>query len=427
MASVSEDSFYYGPALEAFGRISSLAKSTGELPTYSELCTDPVISEESRRTLLKTKEPPAQGKISSVKLVRGLEKYRKLRGLYFQAESTLKALQEPKVDLDVMLDEQTNTLTKLRASADKKNEIHTIGYKGSDYLFKEAMYGKGITLVPTGFAAWDTVNGGFPETGLVTLAGSTGGGKTTLALQMMKNMAERGFDVALVSLEMTEIEVTYRLLSNVGEVPVTKLLRKAVTKGEKKRIKKGYKRFKAKLKKLKSKYSIWAPDEEITIEDALFNLKPYGYKVIIVDYASLLSTGAMDDDWKALKNISRTAKRFANANKTLIILLAQINMDGTIRYSKAIAENSDVLWAWSYTDESRETGLIEFRPLKARNFNPAPFALLHDYTYMKIGDTDDRTIKKLREQSGEVGDKRREKLNKLERDLSVDIEDDDDD
>jgi replicative DNA helicase len=318
-------------------------------------------------------------------------------------------------------------LTKLRSSADKHNQIHTFGHKGSDYLYKEALYGKGIPLIPTGYAGWDTHNGngGVNSTGVFTLGGPTGGGKTAMALQLMQNMTRRGFSVCLVSLEMTEIEVMYRLLSNVGEVPVTKFLGKKLTKGEKFRVKKSYKRYRNKLKKLGTRFSVWAPDEDVTMEDILFSLKPYGYSVIIVDYISLLGTDGSVDEWKALRDASRIAKRYANTNKTLIVLLAQLGADGNLRYAKGIAENSDVMWVWNYTEENRETGLIEIRPVKARNFNPSPFTLLHNYTYMMIGDADDRAIKRLRDQDDGRGEARREKLNKFERDLSVEIDEDD--
>lgn len=425
MGSVSEDSFYHQPTLEAYHRISKIVKNTGEVPTYDEICSDPVISEDTRRSLTKNKELPVKTKSGTRKLIRTVEKYRKLRGLYFSAEETIRAMQQPKVDLDSLLDQNTSVLTRLRASADKHNQVHTFGHKGTDALFKEALYGKGIPLIPTGFAAWDDLNGGVNSTGVFGLGGPTGGGKSAIALQLMHNMTSRGYDTCFVGLEMTEIETMYRFLSNAGEVPITKFLRKKLTKGERLKVKKGYRKFKNKLKKSKTKFSIWAPDEDVSLEDILFSLKPYGYRVIIIDYISLLEVKSGVDEWKALRDVSRVAKRYANANQTLIILLAQLGDNGNLRYARGVSENCDVLWIWSYTDESRETGLIEFRPVKARNFNPTPFTLLHDYTYMKIGDVDDRTIRRLRDQDDGRGESRREKLNKFERDISVEIDEDD--
>lgn len=426
LASLSEDHFYHEPTKEAFKRIRKLARTKGVIPDYQDLCSDTTISEDSRKSLLRNKVKPISTQSRAKRLIANLDDFRKMRGLYFDSEQTLDALKAPSLDIDKVLQDRTDAITKLRTNSDKQQQIINLGYKSnSKALIKEVLYGKLDTVIPTGFDDWDKDNRGIPFGALLTLAASSGGGKTALAQQLLLNMTTAGFDGVLVSLEMTQRDNMYRIMSNLAEVPVNKVMAKNLTKNERRAIKKALRKYEKELRRLKTKYSIFAPDEDMTIEEVLFLLKPYKYKVIIIDYISLLKTnGDGVNDWQELGAIARAAKMFAKANDCVVVLLAQLSDDGRVKYAQKIKEDSDVLWAWQYTDENRETGIIDIRSLKARNMVPVNMQLAHDYSIMRIGNTNDKVLSKMRSKQG---NERRKKMDDLVRDASMDDDDEGDD
>ena len=426
LANINEDFFYYEPCVEAFKRILKLARNTGHIPDYTDLCADPTLSEDVRKSLSRNKENPVRNKVKARRLVKTLDEYRKMRGLYFMAEENLKALQETKVDPDKLLSETNERLTRLRTNSQRENAILNIG-KGSNVsgLIKDILYGERDQLIPTGFKAFDDENGGIPLTALFTIASNSGGGKSAMAQQLMLNMTRRGYDVALVPLEMSERDTMYRVLANIAETPVNKLSRRSLTKSEKKHVQKEFRKYNKELKKSKTKYSMYVPEEDMTIEEILFLLRPYKYNVIIIDYISLLKGSSEGvNDWQELGAIARAAKVYAKANNTAVILLAQLSDEGKVKYSQKIKEDSDMCWVWTYTDETRETGILDIRQLKARNMNPFPFQLSHDYEIMRIADVDDPVLQKMRSKKG---DQKRKELDEFVREVGIEEDDEDQD
>jgi hypothetical protein len=118
----------------------------------------------------------------------------------------------------------------------------------------------------------------------------------------------------------------------------------------------------------------------------LMMMKPYGYKVIGIDYISLLEGVDEKDQWRALSAITRQAKIFSAENKCLVILLAQLDADDDrIRYAKGILEHADCAWTWNYYKaEVRETKTLPIRQLKARDQELFPFELREMFETMTI-------------------------------------------
>lgn len=67
-------------------------------------------------------------------------------------------------------------------------------------------------VVKTGLPSLDRLIGGFEKGELITLGGYSGGGKTTLALNIATQIAQTGGNVLYFSLEMTKVEMHKRLV-----------------------------------------------------------------------------------------------------------------------------------------------------------------------------------------------------------------------
>jgi hypothetical protein len=127
----------------------------------------------------------------------------------------------------------------------------------------------------------------------------------------------------------------------------------------------------------------------VTIDQLLMLVKPFGFQVIGIDYASLLDTSGEKDQWKALGEIARRAKIFATSNKCLVVLLCQLDSaDDHIRYSQALLEHADVAWIWNYSKpEQRETKVIPIQQKKVRDGELYNFDLQEEFEIMTVSNT----------------------------------------
>lgn len=391
LATAGEDTFYYKPAKEAYKVIVKRLRENGSIPDWSEVTADPSISEDTRKILKSSRELPAISKDKVASIVTTLDKYRKLRGLVNMAQNVLDSIEDKAVDLDELIENTSDALTKARARGDAKTQLHHIGkHNNSTHIVKEMLYGKSKPSVPTGFRAFDERNGGILLGSLWTIGANTGGGKTAMAVNVLRNMTEfAAEDCCIVPLEMTATQTMDRLMGILTGLEVNKISQKKLSGGEKKIVKDTYRKYVDTLKQNNTRYTIYEPEEDVSIEEVLLTLKPHGYKVILIDYISLLKGADGDDQWRQLGNIARFAKVFAKNNNCIVVLLCQVSEEGKIRYAQAIAEHSNNAWIWTMPGEESETSIMDIRQIKARNQHRFNFQLLSNNLTMRISDLDD--------------------------------------
>jgi len=82
----------------------------------------------------------------------------------------------------------------------------------------------GLTGVPSGFTALDKLTNGWQPSDLIILAARPGMGKTAFTLGLAANAAkDHGKPIAFFSLEMSNVQLTNRLISSESEIPGPKL------------------------------------------------------------------------------------------------------------------------------------------------------------------------------------------------------------
>ena len=226
-----------------------------------------------------------------------------------------------------------------------------------------------LSFIPTGIKAYDDRNGGFFYSSLVTLGATTGGGKSMVSLNMNMNMSMYAQeDTAFVPLEMSRAECTARMLSRLTKIPHLKILLKKLTESEILKIKRVYKKYRHLLEEQETRCDLFKPDQDLTIEEVLMSLKPFGYRVITIDYISLLKGVDGDDAWQKLGQAARYSKIYAENNNCVVILLCQVSQEGVVRYARSIAEHSSNSWIWtpSQDDTDEELELL-VKQVKGRN------------------------------------------------------------
>lgn len=393
LGSLDDSYFHFEPCKAAFQRVYTVARKRSVILSYSELLEDPALNEDFREILRNSEAKQCRTELKVKRLRGALDKYRKTRKLYEMAKTIIEDLKQAEVDVDKMLDTATDSLTDARSSEELGKLLHTIGKDGDALdLAEEAMSVEDEVLLKSGYTEIDTRNGGIPAEGVMLLAATTSGGKSTMLMNLLLNLYKLNkVSCVNVSLEMNARKLTRRVLSCLTQIPYWKYVKKALSEDERAQSRKAWRRLHKFGEKYDCRFSQMCPTYSVSITQLFMLLKPFGYKVVGIDYISLLEGVDVKDQWKALSAITREAKIFSAENKCLVILLAQLDSDDDrIRYSKGILEHVDAAWTWNYAKpEVRETKTIPVKQAKARDQELFPFELREAFEVMSVFNMED--------------------------------------
>lgn len=233
-------------------------------------------------------------------------------------------------------------------------------------LLKEGKHDR----IMTGFEGLDHQLIGGARGDCWLIAADTGAGKSILGMQMAKQMAEKGYTVALASGEMMDRENGLRLLSHSAQ---TINLNSVLGINDEQHA-----RLAAWAEHIKG-LPIYYDSTTIDIQTLERNLKAlkakHGLDVLILDYAQLYRLHK--NDWKMtrterLTELSQAMKRIATSLNILVIEVVQFNREGM---KKVKAEIHDIEGAGQFEkdcsvmliiDKEGETQ-VTVRIVKGRN------------------------------------------------------------
>ena len=388
---------------EIFTRVMHLVKEFGKnIPSINVLAEDLSLSEEAREMLKRGDKINVLTSVDKARvLIKHLDAYRKARICLKYSTKVYDLMRSNKANPEEAIKSFEEAVKESNASVDMEKDLLHIGKDcNAHQLVADIINGKVTQMIPTGFENFDKVNGGLLRGSLVSLAATTSGGKSALAVQLLMNMYRSKYNVGLVSLEMNHEEIMFRILSNLARINSMVIRKNQISKKEQRRIATEWTKFVEIGKKAKNRYSVYTPREFLYIEDLCYRMARFGYDVLVVDYATLVKHES--EPWKALSEIARFLKLFAQANNIVTVLLCQLNDENKIRYSGAIKEHSDNVWSWVYNRElAQETGhIITIDQQKARNQQVFDFKLNENFEFMSLTDyTDDSDDPLLRDGS----------------------------
>ncbi|MBQ6750622.1 MAG: replicative DNA helicase [Bacteroidaceae bacterium] len=204
-------------------------------------------------------------------------------------------------------------------------QIDPVINEAYDLLRKAAARTDGLSGIPSGFDKLDNMTSGWQNSDLIIIAARPAMGKTAFVLSMARNMAvDRKIPIAMFSLEMSNVQLVNRLLSNVCELAGDKLKSGQLAPQE-------WKQFDYKMGEL-----FGAP---LYVDDtpslSVFELRTkarrlvrdYGVKMIIIDYLQLMNASGMsyNSRQEEVSTISRSLKGLAKELNIPIIALSQLN------------------------------------------------------------------------------------------------------
>ena len=246
--------------------------------------------------------------------------------IQFASDIETKAFDET-IDVDELMQHAEGSLFELSQKNMKKDytQIDPVIKRALDVLSKAAANTDGLTGIPTGYHKLDDITSGWQESDLVIIAGRPAMGKTSFALSMAKNIAaDYKVPMAFFSLEMSDVQLTNRLISNVCEIQGSKILSGQMQPDE-------WDRLDKRINNL-----MGAP---IYIDDtpglSVFELRTkarrlvreHGVKIIMIDYLQLMNANGMrfSSRQEEVSTISRSLKGLAKELNIPILALSQLN------------------------------------------------------------------------------------------------------
>ena len=244
----------------------------------------------------------------------------------FASAIQTKAFDET-IDVEDLMQEAEGSLFELSQHNMKKD------YTAIDPVIAQAVKGiqdaakntDGLSGVSTGYFKLDDITSGWQASDLVIIAGRPAMGKTSFALSMAKNIAaDLRIPMAFFSLEMSNVQLVNRLISNACEIQGSKILNGQLQRDEWERLDKNINNL------------LGAP---LYVDDtpglSVFELRTkarrlvreHGIKLIMIDYLQLMNANGMrfSSRQEEVSTISRSLKGLAKELNIPILALSQLN------------------------------------------------------------------------------------------------------
>ena len=246
--------------------------------------------------------------------------------IQFSSDIETKAFDET-IDVDELMQQAEGALFELSQKNMKKDytQIDPVIKNALDVIQKAAANTSGLTGVPSGYHKLDDITSGWQASDLVIIAGRPAMGKTSFALSMAKNIAaDYQQPMAFFSLEMSNVQLVNRLISNCCEIQGSKILNGQLQPDE-------WDRLDKRINSL-----MGAP---LYIDDtpglSVFELRTkarrlvreHGVKIIMIDYLQLMNANGMrfSSRQEEVSTISRSLKGLAKELDIPILALSQLN------------------------------------------------------------------------------------------------------
>ena len=244
----------------------------------------------------------------------------------FAGNIETKAFDET-IDVDDLMQEAEGSLFELGQRNMKKDytQIDPVIKNAIDVIQKAAANKDGLTGVPTGYHKLDDITSGWQASDLVIIAGRPAMGKTSFALSMAKNIAaDYKVPMAFFSLEMSNVQLVNRLISNACEIQGSKILNGQLRPEEWSQLDKRVNQL------------IGAP---LYVDDtpglSVFELRTkarrlvreHNVQLIMIDYLQLMNANGMrfSSRQEEVSTISRSLKGLAKELNIPILALSQLN------------------------------------------------------------------------------------------------------
>ena len=254
------------------------------------------------------------------------QKYIARQLISFASQIETKAFDETN-DIEVVMQEAEGGLFEISQKNMRQDytQIDPIVKRALEIMQLAAANTGGLTGVASGFTKLDEMTSGWQKSDLVILAGRPAMGKTSFALSIAKNIAvDNRVPTAFFSLEMSNVQLVNRLISNTCEIDSKKVMNGQLDDAE-------WKRLDRNIRKLDGAPLYLDDTPGLSIFElrtkARRLVREKNVQIIMIDYLQLMNANGMrfGNRQEEVSTISRSLKSLAKELDIPIIALSQLN------------------------------------------------------------------------------------------------------
>ena len=283
------------------------------------------------------------------------QKYLARRMITFSSQVEMQAF-DPSIDIDDLLQQAEGQLFEISQTQLKREvtQIDPVISLALEQIQTAANSDSNLSGLPSGYTELDRYTSGWQNSDLIIIAARPAMGKTAFVLSMAKNIAvDYSFPIAIFTLEMANVQLVKRLMSNVAELSGEKLKSGDLSPDE-------WERLNNRLRNVYSAplYLDETPGLSITElrTKARRLVREHGVRMIMIDYLQLMNASGMKfgSREQEVSTISRSLKALAKELNIPIIALSQLNRStesredkrpvlSDLRESGAIEQDADIV------------------------------------------------------------------------------------
>lgn len=404
--------YFDGSNLIIYGKIESFYRNNLRIPNVEEFSV--IRKEVSLQDYFETQilgEQNQNIKIQNEFLLAQLQDFAVREETISFIENILENLED--LERVEILDKFQNHLMELNRAIPMTDELINVAE------LDVAPKAESFVMFPSGLSAeYDAINGGLALQELVMIGGRRGSGKSILVLNMALHRFLQGHTSALFSIEMRYLEVYYRTMSILTEIPFLHFMRNILTDEEK------YKAAKTKmdtfylkdqqviadalgeLKETKNieKFDILIKTHKPKMKDNRFFIiddptlslnridhynnmfynKYPSYSLGAVDYLNIIQVPD-SKDWKIQINLAEGLKMMARKYNITMVSPYQIDATLEARYAKGILDSADRAFVFSPKQlEDENPDILTLYTAKIRNGKNITFDVHINWECVKV-------------------------------------------
>lgn len=289
-------------------------------------------------------------------------------------------------------------------------QINPLLTKAVEQMQIASQRASGLSGLATGFHELDKKTSGWQNSDLIIIAARPAMGKTAFVLSMALNVAMHNDPVAVFSLEMSNLQLVNRLISNACEIPGEKIKSGNLSDLE-------WTQLMSRMQKLQG-IPLYVDDTsglsmmELRTK-ARRLVREHGVKLIVIDYLQLMTAGQkLGSREQEVSTISRSLKEMAKELNIPVIALSQLNRKledrgnkdkrpqlSDLRESGAIEQDADIVcfihrpeyYTRSSVDEDGNNikGKVEFILAKHRSGGIGTVDMFFRHEYVRFENWDE--------------------------------------
>jgi replicative DNA helicase len=263
------------------------------------------------------------------------------------------------------------SVSKMRRGSEFRN-IQDVLTKTQADLEKLAEAGSDVTGLSTGFGNIDKMTSGLHPTEFIIVAARPGMGKTAFVLNLATSIAADNKTVAIFNLEMNAEQLATRMISSLGQIPLTKLRTGNLEHNDWKRVNEAMSQL--------ADTNIFIDDTpgitigEIKAKCRRLAASPTGLDFVLIDYLQLVTSSERygGNRQQEVSDISRALKTMALELNIPVLAAAQLSREvekrddkrplmSDLRESGSIEQDADMV-AFLYREDyyNKEARNAEF-------------------------------------------------------------------